>query len=289
MEVASSRKDHQPTMSTAKTSEFCLLVDRIFVTDRPMPARLLRHLFQCAGDIEMDPGPVSKPTNCLRLMQWNANGISGETSELLTFLLSNNVNVAAIQETNVINKTKPLKTPGWSAMRHDRLKIKGGGLIMLVKDTIPFVDNTAVLPQSADPHREQQCIWTTMPNRQQLHIHNIDTPPRSSCSAGHNASKAHLLSNNKMSFIVVDINAIHSRLDTNKNEEERDEQLADEIVTADYTILSENEATRLPFAIICPSSSPSTPKCPRLIDLGEPTSTKRKRTGHVILKHATNT
>ena len=42
-------------------------------------------------------------------------------------------------------------------------------------------------------------------------------------------------------------------------------------------------------AIICPSSSPSTPNCPRLMGLGEPTSTSRKRTGHGMLKPATNT
>ena len=29
---------------------------------------------------------------------------------------------------------------------------QGGGLLMLIKDTIPFVDNTAAVPQSADTH-----------------------------------------------------------------------------------------------------------------------------------------
>ena len=38
----------------------------------------------------------------------------------------------------------------------------------------------------------------------------------------------------------------HSRWDTNTNEDERGEQLADEIDAADYTILNQNEATRLP-------------------------------------------
>ena len=203
-----------------------------------MPALLLRLLIQCAGDIEMNPGPVSTPTptNCLRLMQWNANGISGKITELLTFLHSNNVNISAIQETKLTNKTKPHKTPGWAAVRLDRHKNKVDGLLRLTKDTIPFVDNTAALPQSADPHLEQQGISITMPNLQQLHIHNIYIPPRSSCSAGHNASIAHLLSNNEMSLIVGDINAHHSRWDTNTNEEERGEQLDDEIDTADYTI-----------------------------------------------------
>ena len=43
-----------------------------------------------------------------------------------------------------------------------------------------------------------------------------------------------------------DIYAHHSRLDTNTNEDESGEQLADEIHAADYTIHNEKEATRLP-------------------------------------------
>ena len=178
--------------------------------------------------------------------EWFANVISGKVTELLTFLHSNNVNIAAIQETKLTNKTKPLKTPGWLAVRLDRHKNKGSGLLMLVKNTIPYVDNTAALPQSSDPHLEQQGTSITMPNRRQLHIHIVYIPPRSNCCAGHNTSIAHLLSNSEMSLIVVEINAHHSRWDTDTNEEERGEQLADENDAADYSILSENEATRLP-------------------------------------------
>ena len=89
---------------------------------------------------------------------------------------------------------------------------------MLIKDTIPFGDSTAALPQSADPHLEQQRISITMPNRQQLHFHNIYIPPHSSCSAGHNASIAHLLSNNEMSLIVGNFNAHQYRWDTKTKE-----------------------------------------------------------------------
>ena len=82
-----------------------------FVTERPIPELLLRLPLLCAGDIEMNPGPVSMPTttNCLRLMQWNASGISGKMTELPTFLHGNNVSIAAIQETRLTNKTKELK------------------------------------------------------------------------------------------------------------------------------------------------------------------------------------
>ena len=204
----------------------------------------------------MNPGQVSTPTpiNCLRLMQWNANGISGKITELLTFLHSNNVNIAAIKETRLTNKTKTLKTPRFAAVRLDRHKKKCGGLLMLIKDSIPFVDNTAALPQSADPHLQQQGITFTMPNRQKFHIHDIYIQPRSSCSAGHNASIAHLLSNNEMSLIVWYVNAHHSRWDIKTNEDERGEQLADDIDAADYTILNKNEATRLPTN--CLSTTP---------------------------------
>ena len=247
MEVASSRQDHLPTQSITKTSKLSLLVKSLLVAERPMPALLHRLLLQCAGDIKMNPGPVLTPTpiNCLRLMQWNAK-ISCKITQLLTFLHSNNVNIAAIQETKLTNKTKPLKTPGWAAVRLDRHKNKGGDLLMLIKDTIPFVDNTAALPQSADLLLEQQGILITMSNLQQLRIHNIYIPPRSSCSAGHNASIVHLLYNNEMSNIAGHINAHHSRWDTNANEDDRGEQLAVEIGAADYTILNENEAMRLP-------------------------------------------
>ena len=176
-----------------------------------MPALLLRLLLQCAGDIEMNPGPHSKPTptDCLRLMQWNASGISGKITELLTFLHGSNFNIAAIQEAKLTNKTNPLKMLGWAAVRLDRHKNKGGGLLMLIKDTIPFVENTAALLQSADPHLEQHGISITMPYRQQLHIHNIYIPPPISCSAGQKVSIAHLFYNIEMSLIVGDIDAYH--------------------------------------------------------------------------------
>ena len=107
MEVASPRPDHLPTLSIAKTYELSLLVKSPLVSERPMPALLLQLLPQCAGDIKMNPGPVSTPapTNCLRLMQWNVNGISGKFTELLTFLHSNNVDIAAIQETKQTTKS----------------------------------------------------------------------------------------------------------------------------------------------------------------------------------------
>ena len=114
----------------SQNSELSKLVKSLLVAEWPMPALLLRLLLQCAGDIKMKPGPVSTPTptNCLRLMQWNAIAISGNITELLTFLHSNNVSISAIQETKMTNKSKSPTTPGWAAVRLDRQKNKGGDL-----------------------------------------------------------------------------------------------------------------------------------------------------------------
>ena len=208
-----------------------------------MPALLLRLLLQCASDIEMNLGPVSTPTptNCLRLMQSNANGISGKIAELLTFLQSNNVNIAAIHETKLTNKTKLMKTPWWAAVRLDRHESKGGGQLMLVKDTIPFVDNTTALPQSADLHLEQQCAiannctFTTSTFRH-VAVSALVTTPRSSTSSV--KTKCRLLLGILM-CIIPDGIPTHTK-------DERCEQIAGEIDIADCTILSWNEATRLP-------------------------------------------
>ena len=149
-----------------------------------------------------------------------------------------------------------------------------------------------------------------------MHIHTIYIPPRSICSAGHSAYIAHILPNNEMSLTVRDINAHHSRWDKNTNEEERGEQLADEVDAADCTILSENDATRQPtngrsafpdnslasndIALLSEwpvSNSLASDHLPilitiitdpRLTGFGEPTLPSRKRTGHVML-NATNT
>ena len=191
-------------------------------------------------------------------------------------------------------------------------------MLMIIKDTITFVNNMAALPQSDDPHLEQQGISTTMPNRQQLHIRNIYILSRSSCSAGHNASIAHLLCNNEMSLIVGAINARHSRLEANTNEDERGEQLADEIDAADYIILGENEATRQPtngrsnspdislasnnialLSVWSVSTSLAIDQLPILITISSELSkidgprrtyiNFKNRTGRAMLKPATNT
>ena len=102
---------------------------------------------------------------------------------------------------------------------------KGSGLLMLVKDTIPIVNNAAAIPQSVDSHLQQKYNSTTMPNRKQLHMHNIYISPSSSCCFGHNTLNEHLLSNKEVSIIVGDINSHESTWEMDTIEDEDGEQL----------------------------------------------------------------
>ena len=125
-------------------------------------------------------------------------------------------------------------------MRLDCHKNKGG-LLMLFKETNPFVDNTTTLPQSADPHLKQKGISITMPNLQQLHICK---------STFHHVAVAALVTTHRSRttkcHIVGNINLHHTRWDANTNENERGEQLVNKVDAADYAIHYMSEAMWLP-------------------------------------------
>ena len=66
-------------------------------------------------------------------------------------------------------------------MRLDRQKNIGGGLQKLLKETNHFVDNSASLPQSADPHLEQPGISITMSTRKKtVHPQHLHTATKQS-------------------------------------------------------------------------------------------------------------
>ena len=119
-------------------------------------------------------------------------------------------------------------------------------MIMLIKDTIPFIDNTAALPQSADPHLEQHGISITMQNRQHLHIHNIFIR-HVAVAALVTIHRPRTSSATKKCCLLLGMlmrNAPYGMRTQTKTT--NGEHLADVIHAVDCTILSEIEATLLP-------------------------------------------
>ena len=76
---------------------------------------------------------------CLRsLVQWDADGIQRKKPELTAFLRDNKVDVICIQETH-LTKPRKLFVRGYESFRHDRTSGPKGGVLTLVRHTIPAV------------------------------------------------------------------------------------------------------------------------------------------------------
>ena len=98
------------------------------------------------------------PEKELKILQYNINGISNKIDETLVYMEENNILIAAIQETKLTEKSKPLKTPNYTLVRKDRGTDKGGGLAFLVHESVKFqVDQTPPILEN-DKHLESQTI-----------------------------------------------------------------------------------------------------------------------------------
>ena len=87
---------------------------------------------------------TSQPFDCsgkssLRILQWNADGLSTKWPELEDRLKKSNIDIPLIQETNWEQKNKAPRFQGYAPIRYDRGEGQVGGLLCLVKHNTPFV------------------------------------------------------------------------------------------------------------------------------------------------------
>ena len=77
------------------------------------------------SDCPATPPASSFPPNFLRVLQWNAGGLRGRSTELLYFLLPHPIDLICIQEFNH-NSSSSLQIPGYSALRSNRTHSRSG-------------------------------------------------------------------------------------------------------------------------------------------------------------------
>ena len=182
------------------------------------------------------PTPSTYDSNGIKILQFNCNGIKGKLTELLTWMTKEDIKIAAIQETKLNKNSKLSDTPGYTLVRNDRDKDKGGGLAFLIHQNIMFQN----LPNPpADDHLEYLAIKVD-----NLTLINIYIPPSSSCSAGYMPTLAPYLNGNE-TLLLGDINA-HDSLWHSTMLDTRGSNLADEIGIANMGVLNEEVPTRLP-------------------------------------------
>ena len=133
-----------------------------------------------ATDYGSDPSGVTMDgrsrTNgqpALRIAHWNAEGVRNKKTELQHFLKKNAIDVCCIQETH-LSPPHRFFMRGFEVFRQDRETRTKGGLITLVRNTIPAVETQR--SDQADPDTEflgVKLVLTGSP----VTVFNIYSPP----------------------------------------------------------------------------------------------------------------
>ena len=161
------------------------------------------------------------------------------------FLTTNNIQVAMVQETKLTSKSKDIKTPGYTLLRKDRGKDKGGGLAFLIREDITFHNIATPAVIESNPNVEHQSI-AIKGRTEDLILRNIYIPPASSCQQGHNLPFQEILNTNTDNVIIGgDFNAHHSLWHSKGEEDQRGRLLADEINNSTLGTLNEDNDTRV--------------------------------------------
>jgi exonuclease III len=133
-------------------------------------------LLMCAG-IHPHLGPLDPVYKTF--VQFNCNGVLSSKTELQTFLTNHRVKIAALQESKLTTKSKTPSFLGYNVVHKDRPVGRGGGLALLVHDSVCFtdLDVSAYIPPN-DQTLELQGISAQI-NGSYIKVFNVYVPPAS--------------------------------------------------------------------------------------------------------------
>ena len=209
---------------------------------------------------------ANKPQNRnLKILQLNINGIRNKITELKLLLTEENIDVAVIQETRLHPSIKTPEIKDYASARQDRQtqtstksKLVGGGLIIYVKNDIPFKNIASYLL----PNIETQTIKIYLSKTKDLTITNIYIPQRNA-STNLQTEDANIttlfgrLTNIPDSLIVGDVNA-HSQLWHSPTPDHRGDVIASILQGSTHVILNQDTHTHVHSRTIRNNSLPLT-------------------------------
>ena len=182
-------------------------------------------------------------SSSLNILQFNCNGLTRKIDEIIHFMTKNEIQIAAIQETKLSTSSKLLKRGEFTIIRQDRKRNKGGGIAFLIHDKVQYRTTTLPAPMIPDTHLEQLGIIVRS-GETEIKIINVYVPPQSSCEAGYRLSIDHLLQIDDC-IIAGDLNAHHQLWHSNLSNDQRGEELADQIDSASFGVINEDAHTRV--------------------------------------------
>ena len=106
----------------------------------------------------------------LKVAQWNAEGVRNKKPELQEFLRKHSIDIICIQETH-LKEPQRFFVRGYELFRHDRHNRHKGGILTLVKTSIPAVE----MYKSVEEGLEHQTVKIILPDGD-LHITNCYSP-----------------------------------------------------------------------------------------------------------------
>lgn len=178
-----------------------------------------------------------------KILQFNCNGLSQKLDEILQYIGSNNIFIAAVQETRLTERSNLSSRDNFTILRKDRGKNTGGGLAFILHNSVKYQTVTLPIPGNQDKFLEQQGIIIKS-GSSQITLVNLYIPPPSSCEPGYKANIEHLL-NLENSIILGDFNAHHDLWDHHLNNDQRGEDIVDQTDSSDFGVLNELIPTRI--------------------------------------------
>ena len=159
---------------------------------------------------------------------------------------SNNILIAAIQETKLTAKSKLPNIKNFALIRSDRSTNKGGGVAFLVHDSVPFKIHASPDNITKDPHVEEISITINGEKSPNLTIRNVYIPPASSCSTpGWSPNLPSLSHNLPEPFLILgDFNCHHQSIYSADQDDQRGIAVLQWINDLNLGIINEDVPTR---------------------------------------------
>ena len=124
----------------------------------------------------LPPHPQGNPrlSHNLRIVQWNAGGLSSSSrAELIAFLSGNHYDLILLQETH-LSSTKKFQIPGYYTLRTDRTFGRqgpvssgthntGGGVLTFIHSDLVFSPVSVSSLSSQDPYSDYTCVKVLFP------------------------------------------------------------------------------------------------------------------------------
>ncbi len=122
---------------------------------------------------ERSAGAKSVCKESLRIMSWNADGLSTKAVDLNNRLSAEDIDVCAVQETKLRKGNRTPAFPGYAYVRTDRADSIGGGLLFLIKNSVVFEK----LQEVSKEGTESSSIRVRMDKDKWVTLTNVYIPP----------------------------------------------------------------------------------------------------------------